>query len=487
MSDVLDSRQAGGILIRGGVLRTGAYVANILLGVALVALMARHLGAVDYGRFVLVTSIVMIVAGVTEAGLSNIGVREYTLRAKVEQARLLQNLTGFRLVLSSVGFALALTLIAVSGYPKVVFYGTVLTGVGLLLTVIQNTLAVPLVARLRLGWLASIDVLRQAVTVALAALLVLAGATLLPFFAMYVVASAVALGVTVVLVRGDAPLRARRELHEWRKLLLATLPYALAAAIGIVYFRIAIIVLSLVSGETETGFFSVPFRIVEVLAGLAWLFASSAFPLLVRAARDDAERLRYALQRLFDVSILMGALLALALVVGAELAIKIVGGAGFEPSVTVLRLLGPTLVGSFLVATWGFALLSLRRHAALLVANAIALVTCVGATVLLAPAYGADGAAVAVTTTEFVLAGAYGFALMRPRPDLRVGLGAVPRVGVATLAGVAAGIIGEWIDGGAAALLAATTAYVVVAYVVGAVPREVGHALTEPLRGRSAS
>ena len=53
---------------------------NLLLSLAAVPLVIRHLGPVDYGRFATVTAIIFIVAGFTEAGLTSLGVREYSNR-----------------------------------------------------------------------------------------------------------------------------------------------------------------------------------------------------------------------------------------------------------------------------------------------------------------------------------------------------------------------------------------------------------------------
>ena len=71
--DILDRPEAGAKVIRGGAIRGVAYVLTILLTGAVVPLMTRHPGVANFGRFVTASSIVMIIAGVTEFGLSGIG------------------------------------------------------------------------------------------------------------------------------------------------------------------------------------------------------------------------------------------------------------------------------------------------------------------------------------------------------------------------------------------------------------------------------
>ena len=98
--DVLDSSVAGGVAIRGGALRTLAYVASMLLSLASVPFMTRHLGTVDYGYFVTVSSIIFIIGGITEAGLTYMGIREYAVLDGPARDLFLRRLVGLRLALT---------------------------------------------------------------------------------------------------------------------------------------------------------------------------------------------------------------------------------------------------------------------------------------------------------------------------------------------------------------------------------------------------
>ena len=225
----------------------------------------------------------------------------------------------------------------------------------------QQTYAIPLSAQLRLGWVTGLELFKQAVLTASFVGLVIAGAALLPFFAASVVAGFAVLVLTLAVIRSEHVLRPSADSTVWRRILRDVLPYAVATAVGLLYFRLAVILMSYVATDFETGIYSTSFRIVEVVAVIPWLVVSSAFPILARAARDDEDRLRYALQRLFEASTIVGAAIALMLALGAEFAVEVIGGLPeFEESVPVLRMLALALVTAFLVATWSFALLSLR-------------------------------------------------------------------------------------------------------------------------------
>ena len=126
--DVLDSGEAGGRAIRGGALFTGTYVIGLLLSIASVPFMIRHLGVVDYGYYVAVSAIVFIIGGFTEAGLTNLGIREYSQLRPGEREPFLRNLIGLRLVLTTFGVVVATALTAVTGSPGIVVGGVAITG-----------------------------------------------------------------------------------------------------------------------------------------------------------------------------------------------------------------------------------------------------------------------------------------------------------------------------------------------------------------------
>lgn len=438
--DILDSAEAGGRFIRGGALRLGTFVLQLALSLAAVPFMIRHLGPVDYGYFVTASAIVFVIAGVTEAGLTNLGVREYATGPPGQRERVLRNLVGMRLALTGAGLAFAAGLTAVTGSPPVVVAGVAISGLGLLIAMIQQTYGIPLAADLRLGWASSIELTKQALLSIGTILLVIVGATLVPFFTVSVVASLATLVMTVIVVRRGAVVGLAADYAVWKELLRETLPYAVATAVGIIYFREAVILMSYLASDLETGYYSAAFRIVEILGTVPWMLITAVFPILARAARDDHQRLRYALQRLFEVALIIGSLMSLTLAVGAEFAIHVVAGHGFEPSIEILRIQSIALVTSFIVAVFAFTLLSLRLHKELLVANGIAVVVATVATLVLVPPFGAHGAAVAPTAAEACLGLSYAVALRRAKPELTVSLGIVPRVLVAVALGLVAGI-----------------------------------------------
>lgn len=429
--DVLDRPDAGAKVIRGGVIRGGAYVATIVLTGAIVPLMTRHLGVADFGRFVTASSIVMIVAGVTEFGLSGIGTREYALASPTGRRHLLANLLGLRTALTIAGLAVATLLMVIAGYPRVVVGGMLVSGFGLMLLNVQQTYSISLTAQLKWGIASGIELINAAVVAAATVLLVVIGAHLFPFFFVSVVSSAAALLAAALYLRREVALLPRFALGEWKTLARDTLPYAAAASVGILYPRVGLIVVSLLSDAHQTGYYSTAFKVVEVIGGTSGLIASSAFPVFARAGRDDHDRLRYAMGKVGDTAMIAGVYVTLSLVVAAPFIVEVIGGSAFAPSVPVLRLQSIALLGGFVAATWSYTLLSLRMHGDLLRVTAAALLASIALSLALVPGLGAEGASIASAVCEFVVAGGYLLALARRHAHLRPSFALLPRVALA--------------------------------------------------------
>ena len=159
--DLLASRRAGPVALRGGALRAAGYALGILLSLVAVPLLVRHLGTAGYGRYVTVVALMMIVAGVTEGGLNAIALRAYASAGGGERARLMRDALGARLALTTAGAVAAIGFAAVAGYGSKLVLGTALAAVALVLQAVSSLLGVSLQVELRFGWVAAAELLQM--------------------------------------------------------------------------------------------------------------------------------------------------------------------------------------------------------------------------------------------------------------------------------------------------------------------------------------
>jgi O-antigen/teichoic acid export membrane protein len=492
MAEHLDAGTSGERVVAGSVLRVAAYAAGSLLAVVSTSVVARELGAARFDGFATVLSLSLVALLVTDFGMSALGVREYVALNGAERDRAMAALLALRLALMLFGATAMVGFALVAGFSHDLVFGSALAGAGLVVAVAPATYSVPLLARLRLGMVGAVDLLRQAVQAVLLVVLALSGAGVVPLLATSIPAGAAAAVLGAIAARGLAPLVPRVDLRAMVSLFREALTFAVATSVGATYAYVAQIVAHVVTNPVENGRFSLGFRVFVTLVAVAPIAVGSAFPVLTRAAATDVQRFRYIGSRLYEAALLLGLVIALGIGLGAPAVVAILGGDNFIGATPMLRMLTVALPGSFLVATGSFLLLSLRRHRALLGINTAGLVLVVGLTAALGSRQGGLGAAEALVVTEYALAISYAVALrvagVAVQPSRRLvvscaaGLAAAAAVGAVVL-----GSAGAALGGLAAAVvtgIACPLVFVLTALAAGGVPSEVTDVLRERLLRR---
>lgn len=473
--DVLTSAEAGGKVIRGSAMRVGANAAGILVGLLTATLLLRHLGVAESGRYVTVLSLVAIASSVVDLGLNVSGSRELALCGSQGRAALMANILGQRVWITPIALLLIVSFALLAGYPTRMVLGTVLAGTGLYIVAIADALLLRLTVELRNAGLAFVDFLKQAVTLACVALLVALGARLTPFFAVLIVVGLVVVAVTPLLAGADVFALPRFDRTEQRALLTKALPLAAALVLGQVYFRLVILLMSLVSNPKQTGYFGGSLRAMEALVSIPILIAGVALPVLAAAARDDRARLRYAIEGLSEGAVIAGVLVVLVTVRAAEPAMVIIGGHAFRPSGAVLRIQVGALLFGALVQIWAVSLVALGNQRELILTNALGLLgVAVFAAALVAP-FGAQGGAAASVLGDALLAALIYWRLRASAGRIVVRIGFLARVAVAAAVASAALALPGLPDFLAAGLAGAL--FLGVGQLIGMVPEGLGDAL----------
>lgn len=397
----------------------------------------RHLGVEEFGGYVAVLALIGVVALVSDAGLTLVGLREYAVRDELTRGRMLDSLLALRLAAVTTGVAASCMFAVVSGYSADLVVGTALAGIGLQLLVVQQTCGVVLTSQLRFGAVTLLEVGRAALTAAGLLTLIALGAGVTSMLAVTIPVSGLLALLARHLLRGHG-LRPRFDRLEWSHLVREAIPVAIAASIGSLFYRSAVVVMSITASGAETSYFGASYRIIESLIHIPALLCATAFPILARAAEEDEDRTAFALQRLADVGLVLGTAAGLTLALAARPAILFLAGEEFEPSISVLQIQAAALPATFLVSVWATGLWAIRGQRLLAIANGVGVATAVTLSAIAGPTAGAKGVAGAMLVAEWLLAALYLVAMVRERPGLRPAVRIVPKVALAAAVGSSA-------------------------------------------------
>jgi O-antigen/teichoic acid export membrane protein len=472
--DVLSTGEAGGRVIRGSAWRVGANAAGTVLGVAAAALLARHLGVEESGRYFTVLSLVAIAAYVADLGLNITGSRELARSERDRRPALIANLLGQRLSVMPLAVVSIVVFALLVGYPTSMVLGTALAGAGVCLVALANVVLLRLTVELRNAGLAFVDFLKQAVTLAGFGLLVVLGASLTPFFAVQIAVGLAVVAMVPILLGAGGFIAPRFDRAEQRVLFRSALPVATALALGQVYFRLVIVLMSLISNPTQTGYFGLSLRAMETLIYVPILVAGVALPLLTRAAHEDRARLLNAVTGLSEGAVIAGVLIIVVTIRAAEPLMVIIGGNAFRPAGGVLRIQVAALLFIALYQIWTAGLLAVGRQRELILTNALALLGVAVFATVLVPAFGAEGGAAASVLGDALLASLIYWRFSRAAGSLTVDPRFLLRVAVAAAVACAALLIPGLPDLLAAAL--AGGIFLGVGQLIGMIPKEVHEA-----------
>ena len=261
--DALDGFDASRVAAHGAGLRLLSYGASLIISVAAIRMLTTHLG-IQFGTYTVVSSIALVAVGSTDAGLSSLGLREGANASRPARLELLANLLGLRIALCGAGVVAGVVFTLLTGRTGNFVFGVAAVGIGLAIALIQAAVTMHLQLDLRNGTVAALELVKTIALAATYGVLVLLGAGLtLFYFAPDHAGLAMLAATTVVLPLGL--FRPRFNRASWARVLRAVVPWALAAAAVIIYFRVTQITMGYVATAQQTHDYALAFRIVEAL------------------------------------------------------------------------------------------------------------------------------------------------------------------------------------------------------------------------------
>jgi O-antigen/teichoic acid export membrane protein len=387
------ARQAAGVFAG----RIGAQAVAVVTTV----LLARRLGAGAFGDYALAASVVMVANVATTFGSDMVLVRAVAATRDVRRwadALVVQViLSALALVVILVGAAAlpasrrgaagAACVLAVSLFPAAAFNvaTAVVRGVG------------------RLGTYAGLGVLAATgplVAVATAP----AHSTVTALAVRLTIAQFVVAAVTCVVVARRVPVSGRRSRPTRRSVVgMARESTAVGGmgVVGIVYQRLAVLVLGVGGGPT-VGWFAASGRVVEAAktGPVSWFTALLPSMAAARPTGPDDGAARRRARAELEVTVGLGVAITIALVVAGPWLVARLYGAGYAPAGTVVRLLALAVVPSTLATHLSMRLLVAHRERDALRVLLVVTLLLGGLLAALVPSAHARGAAIAVVLAE---------------------------------------------------------------------------------------
>jgi O-antigen/teichoic acid export membrane protein len=397
-----DAGPAGLLGLRRNLLYATASSGSAVLLLGVLVLAARVLGRESYGRFSLALALATIGESLMDWGLHQVAIRGVA-RERGSAPAFFRNSAGLKLA-PSVVMVGAITLLARWIRPDGEFsIVCLLLAVSAVMRSYLLTIRGVLQGLEHFGWDSLVVTLDRILLLALSAAVLLSGGTLTALAWAFVAARTLALVAALAIAgRHIGSLVPSFDLEVWHVLRERALPIGAFLILLNLYSYVDTVMLGVMSSDAETGLYNAAYRIYEGLTYAPAVLSAVLTPRL--SAEFVSDRARHAAlgRQGLAVSAGLAAVLAVAMWFAASPLLGRVFSAEFLNATRALQVLSAGLIVVFPIWILQAIAISMTAERVLLRTTAIGVLVNVAANLLLIPAAGRNGAALATVIGETV-------------------------------------------------------------------------------------
>ena len=378
-------------------------ISNALFLFVLTLVVSRQLGPAVFGVFSFLTTVVVSANCFSNLGLDSWMVREVT-KNPAQAKHYLSTILGLKIGTSLVTIALIILIFQATHLPETTLRLLWILSASLLFNTVSQTLWHYGNCFKQFIYHSALWALSNAIKSVLGIAMVFIYGELEPLIWGVVIAEAVALALSFLVIRSRfGALVPEFHFAVWKDFLGRSAPIAWGMIFSVLYFRLDIVILQLMTEETIVGWYSAAYKLFEVTVILPHSCMLVLFPTLVEEYHADRSKFKESFKKAFWIFFLVGGGIALVLWSFSHGIISLIYGENFLPSVAVLEVLAGAIFLFFITFLLSNILITSGRETF----NAWNLVGATALNIFLnvmwIPKYGMMGAAWATVFCEVLL------------------------------------------------------------------------------------
>jgi len=372
-----------------------------LVSLFVIIYLARYLGTAGFGKYSFVFAYLAFFGIITDLGLQQILVREMAREPSTAPV-LIGNAYFIRLLLTVFAVGLAIVIITLLQYPDDTTLYIYIASFTLLFVSFSDFYATIFQANLAMEYHVIAKLAFKFVSAGLILWIIFSHGTLVQVMIVLVFSEGIKTLLSYLFSRKFVRPSFAIDFGLWRYLLKECLPLALTSVIVILYFRIDVIMLSMMKGDDAVGIYSAAYRLCDPFSLIPYALMMSLFPLMSRYFKTSEDKLI----RTYTVAFKYLVIIALPIVMGtmlvADKVILLVYGAPFADSSSVLQILIWAVMFGMLHTIFSNTLIAIDRQQSITVSMAF----CAGVNIvlnfMLIPVLSYNGAAIATVISTIV-------------------------------------------------------------------------------------
>jgi O-antigen/teichoic acid export membrane protein/glycosyltransferase involved in cell wall biosynthesis/O-antigen ligase len=365
-------------------------------------LAARSLLPAQFGNLMLAAGMVELGAVITDAGLTSVATRDLASTTPQASRATIGALIYLKLGLGALAAATILGIAVVAPFEADARKVMYVLGPSLVFVSLQS-LTLIFRARLSTNYVLVGAFVGALVCVWGAALVYWTASTPLRFavvrLAMVCVAGMLTLFLVIVLYRPTA----RPNWTAMRRMLGASLLLGLALVLNILYYRIDVPLLALMTDSTQVAIYASAYRILDVVTLLPVAAAGVALPIMAALRAENRRHLTEFTRQYLELAVAVGLFIAVALTIFRGPILTFLYGGAYDDAAPTLLILAWVAAATLVTNVFTPLAVALDRQRLLLAVTALGLVVNLAMNLALIPRYGAIAAAVATLATEIAV------------------------------------------------------------------------------------
>lgn len=377
-------------------------IISYILGFFYFIYMARYLGAEGFGILSFALAFTGILGILLDLGLNSLMVREiakdYSLREKY-----LGNISIIKLILSFVTLIIIIISINLLNYSHLVINVVYLIG----LYIIFNTFTLMFYsifqAYEKLEYRSIGDILNSVLMFLGVIIAIYLGANVFGFALIYALVGLITLLYSFLICIIKFPIKNFDiDLDFWKDIFKIGIPISIALIFASVTFKVDTIILSIIKGNIEVGFYNASYKFIEILLFIPLVFTSPVYPLFSKYYVSSRESFKLMFKKSIKYLSIIGIPIAIGTPLIAEKLILFTYGYGFLNSVIALQILIWAIPFLFLDYIFTIILITVNKQKLLMKITFICLIFNILTNIIFIPFFGFLAASIITVLTEII-------------------------------------------------------------------------------------
>ncbi|RLJ03958.1 MAG: hypothetical protein DRP08_02680, partial [Candidatus Aenigmatarchaeota archaeon] len=324
------ARNAGIIIVGDIVFRLISLVVTIYL--------ARYLGTAGFGKYSFVFAYLAFFGVITDLGLQTILVREMSRDPSITP-KLIGNAYIIRLILTVIAFISSIVVITLMSYPADTTTYAYIASLTLLLVSFSDFYRTIFEANLKMEYNIIAKLTFKGLSAGLILWIIFARGTLLHIIIALVFSEMVKTLLNYGFSRKFVKPQFEIDFRLWRYLFREALPLALSSVIWVIYYRIDVVMLSMMIGDAEVGLYSAAYKLCEPLSLIPGALMTSLFPVMSASFKTSRGKLEQSYRLSFKYLLIITLPIAIVVSLLSDKIIMMIYDAEFAGSAIALKIL----------------------------------------------------------------------------------------------------------------------------------------------------